>query len=153
MIIISTYVNEIHLTQYSTFWQCFMWTYPVQFKIVKNYIPLLIGFPTSGSYELLLKKGLQKIWAYHVLCWMELSFVLAECQGAGREWIMLMMMTMMNCFCGMVDRRKTFSLISSRDQGSGLAEWNCAVVITAIPQCHNHEMTRVRLENQKLFGR
>ena len=26
-----------------------------------------------------------------------------------------MMMMMMNCFCGMVDRRKAFSLISSRD--------------------------------------
>ena len=29
--------------------------------------------------------------------------------------ISLMMMIMMNCFCGMVDRRKAFSLISSRD--------------------------------------
>ena len=27
----------------------------------------------------------------------------------------MMMMMMMNCFCGMVDRRKAFSLISSRD--------------------------------------
>ena len=29
--------------------------------------------------------------------------------------LMMMMMMMMNCFCGMVDRRKTFSFISSRD--------------------------------------
>ena len=29
--------------------------------------------------------------------------------------LMVMMMMMMNCFCGMVDRRKAFSLISSRD--------------------------------------
>ena len=29
--------------------------------------------------------------------------------------MMIMMMMMMNCFCGMVDRRKAFSLISSRD--------------------------------------
>ena len=29
--------------------------------------------------------------------------------------MMMMMMMMMSCFCGMVDRRKTFSLISSRD--------------------------------------
>ena len=29
--------------------------------------------------------------------------------------MMMMMMMMMNCFCGMVDRRKVFSLISSRD--------------------------------------
>ena len=29
---------------------------------------------------------------------------------------MMMMMMMMNCFCGMLDRRKVFSIISSRDQ-------------------------------------
>ena len=29
---------------------------------------------------------------------------------------MVMMIMMMNCFCGMVERRKAFSLISSRDQ-------------------------------------
>ena len=63
------------------------------------------------------------------------------------------MMMMMNCFCGMVDRRKAFSLISSRDHcqrsspswisntlragfepaqnlSSGFIEWTCAVVIT-----------------------
>ena len=61
------------------------------------------------------------------------------------------MMIMMNCFCGMVDRRKAFSLISSRDHcqrsspsrisdtpragfeaaqnlSSGLVEWSCAVI-------------------------
>ena len=65
----------------------------------------------------------------------------------------MMMMKMMNCFCGMVDRRKAFSLISSRDHcqrsspsricdtpwaefdlaqklSLGLVEWSCAVVIT-----------------------
>ena len=64
------------------------------------------------------------------------------------------MMMMMNCFCGMVDQRKAFSLISSRDHcqrpslprisdkprvgfepvqnlSAGLVEWSCAVVITA----------------------
>ena len=29
--------------------------------------------------------------------------------------MMMMMMMMVNCFCGMVDQRKAFSLISSRD--------------------------------------
>ena len=29
--------------------------------------------------------------------------------------IMMMMMMMMTCFCGMVDRRKAFRLVSSRD--------------------------------------
>ena len=29
--------------------------------------------------------------------------------------MMMMMMMMMNCFCGMVDRRKAFSLISAWD--------------------------------------
>ena len=65
-------------------------------------------------------------------------------------------MMMINCFCVMFDRRKAFTLISSRDHcqrsspsrisdtpragfepvqnlSSGLVEWNCAVVITATP--------------------
>ena len=65
---------------------------------------------------------------------------------------MMMMMMIMNCFCGMVDQRKVISLISSRDHcqrsspsrisdtsrarfepaqnlSSGLVEWSCAVVI------------------------
>ena len=64
---------------------------------------------------------------------------------------------MMNCFCGMVDRRKAVTLLSSRDHcqrsspprnsdtpragfepaqklSSGLVEWNCAVVITTTPR-------------------
>ena len=64
---------------------------------------------------------------------------------------------MMNCFCGMIDRRKAFSLTSSRDHcqrsspsrisdmpqagfepaqnlSSGLVEWSCAVVITTTPR-------------------
>ena len=64
---------------------------------------------------------------------------------------------LMNCFCVMVDRRKAFSLISSRDHcqrsslprisdtpragfepaqnlSSGLVEWSCAVVITTTPR-------------------
>ena len=69
------------------------------------------------------------------------------------------MRMMINCFCGMVDRRKAFSFISSRDHcqrsspsqisdtpragfepaqylSSGLVEWNCAVVITTTPWRH-----------------
>ena len=65
----------------------------------------------------------------------------------------------MNYFCVMGDRRKAFSLISSRDHcqrpspsrisdtlragfefpqnlSSGLAEWSCAVVITTTPRRH-----------------
>ena len=64
---------------------------------------------------------------------------------------------MMDCFCGMVDRGKAFSLISSRDHchissssrisnatragfgpaqdmSSGFVEWRCAVVITTTPR-------------------
>ena len=64
-------------------------------------------------------------------------------------WLLTMMM-MMNCFCGMVDRKKVFSLISSRDHcqrqagferaqslGSGIIEWNCAVVLTTTLRRHN----------------
>ena len=73
---------------------------------------------------------------------------------------MTMMMMMMNCFCGMVDWRKAFSLISSQghcqrsspswisdmpragfepaqDLSSGFVEWSCVVVITTTPRCHN----------------
>ena len=71
----------------------------------------------------------------------------------------LMMMVMMNCFCGMVNRRKTFGLVSNRDHcqrsspsrisntpragfepaqnlSSGFVEWSCAVVITTTPRRH-----------------
>ena len=71
------------------------------------------------------------------------------------------MMMMINCCCGMVDQRKAFNLISSRDQCqrsspsrisntlragfepvqnliSGFVEWSCAVVITATPRCYKN---------------
>ena len=73
----------------------------------------------------------------------------------GQPYLMIMMI--INCFCGMVDRRKVFSLISSWDHcqrsspsrisdtpragfepaqnlSSGLVEWSCAVVITTTPR-------------------
>ena len=69
--------------------------------------------------------------------------------------MMMMMMMMINCFSGMVDQRKAFSLISSWDHcqrsspsrisdklragfepaqnlSSGLVEWSCAVVISIV---------------------
>ena len=69
------------------------------------------------------------------------------------------LMMMMNCFCGMVDRRKVFNLISGRDHcqissplwisdtpwagfepaqnlSSGLDQGSCAVVITTTPWHH-----------------
>ena len=71
--------------------------------------------------------------------------------------IMMMMMMIMNYFCGMVDRRKAFNLISSRGHcqrsspsrisdtlhtvfdpaqnlSSGLVEWSRSVVISTIPR-------------------
>ena len=82
--------------------------------------------------------------------------------------MMMMMMIMMNCFCGMVDRRKAFTLNSSRDHcqrfspsrisdrpravfepalnlSSGLVECSCAVVITTTPRRHL-EAVRSNLE-------
>ena len=73
--------------------------------------------------------------------------------------MMMMMMMMMNCFCGMVEWRKAFSIISSWDHcqrpstlrisdtsqagfehaqnlSSDLVKWSCAVVITTTPQPH-----------------
>ena len=83
------------------------------------------------------------------------------------------LMMMMNCFCGMVDRRKAFSLISSRDHcqrsspsrisdtpragyepvqnlSSGLVEWFCAVVITTTPQRHIHSQKRIASVNKQI---
>ena len=82
---------------------------------------------------------------------------------------LMMMVMMMNCFCSMVDRRKAFSLISSRDHcqrsspsrisdtppagfepaqnlSSGLIEWSCAIVITTTSRCHY-----LNLCNQKVI--
>ena len=82
--------------------------------------------------------------------------------------IMMMMMMMMNCFCGMVDRRKVFSLISSRDHcqrssplrisnktwagfepaqslNSGSVEWSCAAVITTTPRRHMRQYSRHKM--------
>ena len=76
-------------------------------------------------------------------------------KNISKEYLIKMMMIMI-CFCGMVDWRKAFSLISSRDHcqrssplrisdtpwagfepaqnlSSGLVEWSCAVVITTTP--------------------
>ena len=76
--------------------------------------------------------------------------------------IMYFYLMMINCFCGMVDRRKTLSLIYIWDQrllsemlnivisdtpraglehalilSSGFVEGNCAVVITTTPRHHS----------------
>ena len=82
---------------------------------------------------------------------------------SGFTWkcsVMMMVMMMMNFFCGMVDQRKAFSLISSWDHyqrsslsrisdtpqagfepaqnlSSGFVEWSCAVVITTTPRRHS----------------
>ena len=80
---------------------------------------------------------------------------------------------MMNCFCGMVDQRKAFSLISSGDHCqrstpllisdapwagfkpvqnliSGLVEWSCAVMITITPRCHmTYKKVRVLIKHDQ----
>ena len=81
----------------------------------------------------------------------------------------------MNCFCGIVDRRKMFSLIFSRDHcqrsspswifntpwtefesaqntSSGLVEWNCAVVITTTPRRHKQTIFYDILGKQTIFN-
>ena len=98
---------------------------------------------TRNHYHGMLQKSfiwLTRVWFHHMF----------------RSKVKCLMM-MMNCFCGMVDWRKAFGLISSRDHcqrsspsrisstpragfepaqnlSSGLVEWSCAVVITTTPQ-------------------
>ena len=78
-------------------------------------------------------------------------------------YLMMIMMIIMNCFCGMVDRRKAFSVISSwvhckrssptrisdtprlgyepaQNLSSGLVELSCAVVITTTLRCHKKKL-------------
>ena len=77
-----------------------------------------------------------------------------------------LMMMMMNYFCGMVDRRKAFTLISSRDHcqwsspsrisgtsrvgfepaqnlSSGFLELSCAAVITTAPRRHQEKRKKI----------
>ena len=74
---------------------------------------------------------------------------------------MMMKKNLMNCFCGMVDWRKAFSLISSwghcqrsspsripwaglepaQNLSSGLVECSCAVVITTTPRRHMDKLS------------
>ena len=72
-----------------------------------------------------------------------------------------LLIKMMSCFCGMVDRRKTFRLIFSRDHSQrsspsrishtsgvwyecaqnlspGVFEWSCTVVMTTKPRRHSY---------------
>ena len=84
-----------------------------------------------------------------------------------KSGVRMIMIMVMNCFCVMVDRRKAFSLISSRNHCrrswpswisdtprvgfepaqnliSGLVKWSCAVVITTTPRRLGIEWTFVR---------
>ena len=73
----------------------------------------------------------------------------------GLELIMMMI-----CFCGMVDRRKAFGLISSRDRcqrssplrisetpRSGFIEWSCAIVITTTPRRQEQHDNVKKIDN------
>ena len=108
----------------------------------------------DNSYNLALvivKIPQSRTW--YVFCW------IADFWDAAWLKMMMKMMMMMNSFCGIVDRRKVFRLISSRDQfqrsspsrisdtpraefepaqnlSSGLVEWGCAVVITTTPRSY-----------------
>ena len=87
----------------------------------------------------------------------------------------MMMMMMMNCFYGMVDRRKAFRFISSRDHcqrsssfrisdtpqagfepaqnpSSGLVESSCAVVITSrkCEKCLRYSMNRIQSKDHRI---
>ena len=86
----------------------------------------------------------------------------------------MMMMMMMNCFCGMVDRRKAISLISSQNHcqrsslsrisdtlragfepaqslSLGLVEWSCEVMITTTPR--RYTLVYFISTSNHMFGR
>ena len=107
------------------------------------------------------------VWCFHKS--LKIKWVFCSCplwsihESINNKFQNQTLMMMMNCFCGMVDWRKAFSHISSRDYcqrsspsrisdtpragfepkqnlSSGLVEWSCAVVITTTPRRHidNH---------------
>ena len=86
------------------------------------------------------------------------------------------MMMMMNCFCGMIDQRKAFGLISSQEHcqrssplqisnmqragfqpaqnvSSSITEWNYAVGITTTPQRYNLSYLSCKMLPQKRFSK
>ena len=87
------------------------------------------------------------------------------------KWIADISWIELNCFCSMIDQRKAFSFISSRDDcqrsspsrisdtsrvgfepvqnlGSGIVEWSCAVVITTTPTIlNNYALSHVIYES------
>ena len=102
------------------------------------------------------------------------SGVLSRYLGYNNWLTPLMMVMMMNCFCGMADRRKAFSLISSQDHcqryspsrisntararyepaqnlSSRFVEWRCAVVITTTPRRHWGHKKRANLPSRCFF--
>ena len=107
------------------------------FLFVPSYVACVVTWSTTSTFAFNFKTL--------ILPWLSVNLISS---GA---------MMMMNCFCRMADRRKTFSLISSRDHcqrstpsrisdtlragyepaqnlSSGLVEWNWAVVITTAPR-------------------
>ena len=121
-------------------------------------LPLPLWILVSYSLDIVVTKGI----AYNNK-FVHLQIGPCKCQylgalGPNRQWTHPLVNCF--CFCGMVDRRKAFSLISSRDHcqrfspsrisdtsrtgfepaqnlNSGFVEWSCAVVITTIPRRQN----------------
>ena len=112
-------------------------------------------FLYTGSYLFVMTGNF--LWPHFFSIWFSFNHnVPIPSTIASMSLLMMMMMTMINSFCDMVDRRKAFSLISSQDHcqrsspsqisdrshawfepvqnlSSGLVEWSWAVVITITP--------------------
>ena len=121
---------------------------------LKTKFKATIGVKNTASYIPWLYTTWDQMVAFNMIHCILVLMTATQAQA------MMMMMMMMNWFCGMVHRRKAFSLIFSRDhcqrsspspiltetlQGgfearenlsSGLVEWSCAVVITTTPRRH-----------------
>ena len=71
-----------------------------------------IGVKNTASYIPWLYTTWDQMVAFNMI---HCILALMTATQAQAMMMMMMMMMMMNCFCGMVHRRKTFSLIFSRD--------------------------------------
>ena len=128
----------------------FVWTPPLDIMAANSRAKVI-----PRNHDIIkFKKSIKTLWTRK------------ECYLWLFSMMMMMMMMMMNFFCGMVDRRKVFSLISSRDDcqrssspsrisdmpregfepaqnmSSDFDGWSCALVITATLRFIVHNMNK-----------
>ena len=136
------------------------------FPLYHSFWEFVTAWLVNSSLSIMLKKKFVPRMVFHLIGQMMFKYdipdyIADDIQDDSKNYknfhVMLMMMVE-NCFCVIVDWRKVFSLISCRDHCQrcspvqishtlpvgfepapnltlGLVEWSCAVVATNTPRC------------------